>query len=359
MRAMRILFATGAPFPPEVFSGAESSVAELISEVRQRGHVCSVVAGVHGRARRWAEHARWHLSGGLPMADWASGYAVWRVHPGRVPEVVHAQLDARRPALVVTWNLDCAEIAWAATRLGVPALVWVPDVEFGAYLERLPPVAIAACSGFVARRLGERTGVRPPVLRPLVRLEDYRAPRRDPQHVTLIHPSPLKGLEVVLAVARVLRHRRFALVDSWRVSRRERAWLRLRLAGLPNVRLQPPVPDARAIYARTALLMVPSQCEDASPRVVLEAQVNDIPVVASDIGGIPEVMGAGGMLVPPQAPARVWADAVESVLSSASRVAELAEEGRANAQRPELAPRHIADRFLALADEIATGRVAA
>src|SRR5262249_20325346 len=120
-----------------------------------------------------------------------------------------------------------------------------------------------------------------------------------------------------------------------------------------NVTLLGPVADMRTVYARTALLLVPSQVEDASPRVVLEAQVNGIPVVASAVGGIPEILGAGGVLVPPDARAEVWAEAVEAILASPARAAELGALGRANAARPELGAARVADDFLALAEELA------
>jgi glycosyltransferase involved in cell wall biosynthesis len=55
--------------------------------------------------------------------------------------------------------------------------------------------------------------------------------------------------------------------------------------------------DFREFYGRISVLLGPSLVEDAFPRVILEAVVNGIPVVANRVGGIPEALGEGGLLV--------------------------------------------------------------
>jgi hypothetical protein len=51
--------------------------------------------------------------------------------------------------------------------------------------------------------------------------------------------------------------------------------------------------------------MVPST-DEAFGRVIVEAQVNGIPVVARRTGGIPEALGDAGVLLPPDAPGAAW-----------------------------------------------------
>jgi glycosyltransferase involved in cell wall biosynthesis len=55
--------------------------------------------------------------------------------------------------------------------------------------------------------------------------------------------------------------------------------------------------DFREFYGRISVLLVPSLVEDAFSRVILEAAANGIPVVANRVGGIPEALGEGGLLV--------------------------------------------------------------
>jgi glycosyltransferase involved in cell wall biosynthesis len=59
---------------------------------------------------------------------------------------------------------------------------------------------------------------------------------------------------------------------------------------------------ARAAFARGRILVVPSRAESL-PYVVLEAAAGGVPIIASNVGGIPEIFGPdGGALVPPGDP---------------------------------------------------------
>jgi glycosyltransferase involved in cell wall biosynthesis len=69
---------------------------------------------------------------------------------------------------------------------------------------------------------------------------------------------------------------------------------------------------ARQAFTAGRLLVVPSRA-DSLPYVVIEAGGAGIPMVASGVGGIPEIIGENGVLVPPQDPARL-AQAIAAAL---------------------------------------------
>jgi glycosyltransferase involved in cell wall biosynthesis len=69
---------------------------------------------------------------------------------------------------------------------------------------------------------------------------------------------------------------------------------------------------ARQAFAHGRLLVVPSRA-DSLPYVVIEAGGAGIPIVASGVGGIPEILGPDGNLVPAKDPARL-AQAIGSAL---------------------------------------------
>jgi glycosyltransferase involved in cell wall biosynthesis len=72
---------------------------------------------------------------------------------------------------------------------------------------------------------------------------------------------------------------------------------------------------------------------EGTPNVVLQAMAARRPVVATDVGGIPEIMidGETGFLVPPRNP-RVMAERVASLLDDPARAEQLGKAGRHHAE---------------------------
>lgn len=83
------------------------------------------------------------------------------------------------------------------------------------------------------------------------------------------------------------------------------------------------IDDPRTVYAAAHCLVLPSRTEGL-PAVLIEAGLSGLPVVASDVGGISEiVIPATGQLVPPGDPAAV-ATALRDVLARPAACAEAA-----------------------------------
>jgi glycosyltransferase involved in cell wall biosynthesis len=89
------------------------------------------------------------------------------------------------------------------------------------------------------------------------------------------------------------------------------------------------------VYAAADLLVLPSHSETYG-MVVTEALARGIPVLATEVGGVPEALGAGplpGLLVPAHQPAQL-ADALRSWLGEGDLRARLRD--RAAERRPTL-----------------------
>jgi glycosyltransferase involved in cell wall biosynthesis len=73
--------------------------------------------------------------------------------------------------------------------------------------------------------------------------------------------------------------------------------------------------DVPEIVRGARALVAPSTCYEGAPRSILEAYAAGVPVIATEIGGLPEVVddGASGVLVPPGR-AEKWSEAVERLL---------------------------------------------
>jgi glycosyltransferase involved in cell wall biosynthesis len=89
--------------------------------------------------------------------------------------------------------------------------------------------------------------------------------------------------------------------------------------------------QARKAFTFGRLLVVPSRA-DSLPYVVIEAGGARIPIIASGVGGIPEILGQDGNMVPPEDPARLAAaiaealDDPDAARASAERLGERVRE---------------------------------
>jgi glycosyltransferase involved in cell wall biosynthesis len=103
----------------------------------------------------------------------------------------------------------------------------------------------------------------------------------------------------------------------------ERALERLQL--MNDVTMVGQQNDVRPYFAVATLYVMPSHSE-GSPLALLEAMAARIPTVASNAGGIPEIVTSGrhALLVPPRAP-ETLAAAIEQLLKNPQEAARLAE----------------------------------
>jgi glycosyltransferase involved in cell wall biosynthesis len=354
---MRILYASKRGYIPQRVDGALFAAHSLLTLLARRGHQCEAVASIDPRHRgRLAVYRMARALSArriLALRDRQPGYPTRRAWDDLVAPVVRSRFERFRPDLVLTQLEGCQAIAREAIAAGVPVIVWIHDnlfTYFKGEVPRGPLLLTVSATDVVAAGMAARLGYDSPVLYPPVDLDRCRAPRAGADMVTLINPVRQKGVEIVLQVAELLPHRRFLLVETWPLSAEQRTGLAQRLKRLPNVTFRRPSPEIRSVYGRTKVLMAPSQLVEAFCTVAFEAHANGIPVVASRIGGIPNTVGEGGILLPPDAPPDAWADAVEGLFDTAAEYERLSQKALANAARPEFDPERIVDRFLGIAE---------
>jgi glycosyltransferase involved in cell wall biosynthesis len=358
-----LLYATRGPFYPEAAGGAEQSDVALFSRLRKLGWrveaLCrSAPREPWARAASRKELERLGLSSRL-LTDEDAGFPCHRlVSAEQGPEAwlpwLDRRIDSLRPDLVAGGpDPGCPLLARARAR-GLPTFFFAHNLAALEVGRPLPEgLHVVADSPRTAERLRPLVRGELATVLELVEPDRYRVARRSPRFVTFVNPVPEKGLHVALEVARRLPEERFLFVKGrWSgVGDEEAERLLAPARELPNVEVWDFRTDMREVYAATATLLVPSQFEEAFGRVILEAHVNAIPVVAAEVGGIPYVLGAGGLLVRPKQDPAGYVEALRRLRASPSLRARMAQDALENSRRPELDPDLQVERFVSFVEE--------
>jgi glycosyltransferase involved in cell wall biosynthesis len=134
-------------------------------------------------------------------------------------------------------------------------------------------------------------------------------------NILFVNPTPIKGVELMFALATHCPDLPFLVVESWGLEPNWLAHCRHRASTLGNIQWLAPQDDMRGVYAQARVLLMPSVWEEAFGRTVLEAQLNGLPVLASNRGALPDTVGDGGRTLDPHAPVEVWVQALRDMLA--------------------------------------------
>lgn len=337
---MKILFVAAQLYFPQLYGGVQTSTDQLCRSLIKKCHnVAVLVKLMPGGFFAWKSRMKMQINqrvfGCKVSRDTTFGYPVWRTwFPEQVVEYVAAK---EKPDLIVLMSGHIMPIGLAAKRTGIPMLAQLHDVAFhaqGGDFRELGHIPCVANSRFTAEKYRQAYGVASTVIYPFIEAEKYQT-ETVRENVTFINPHPRKGLEIALDIARYCPEIPFSFIEGWSLSGGQHRDLMQKLSVLPNVKFFPSQTDMRRIYAKCKVLLVPSICEEAYGRVAAEAQISGIPVVASNRGGLPEAIGAGGILLDPDGPITNWVATVRKLWQDNKCYAELSAAALAHAQRPE------------------------
>jgi glycosyltransferase involved in cell wall biosynthesis len=220
----------------------------------------------------------------------------------------------------------------------LPAALYLHDargVPLAADFER-----VAAVSRFVAGLCAAGAEAIPPIVdRARYRVATSR------ERVLFVNPVPEKGLDTAIELARARPDVPFAFQLGWWLPARFAATLRERVAPLANVELREPSPDPGAIYRDARLLIAPSVAAEAWGRVAREAQASGVPVLAARVGGLPEAVGSGGVVVGPEAGTSGWLAALGRLWDDGDTYAVAAARAGRQAAEPATGSDAVASAF--------------
>lgn len=350
---MRILLATAHPYLPQIVGGAELSTHVMCQQMKNCHHEVAVLAQLspHGLFGLRSRILR-KLSGSRFSTDRGLGYPAYRGWDlaNDLPQVLPR---FRADGVIVTMlGVQSLPLAIAAASTGLPTLVYVRNTglkDCAMNFPRSAHVKFVANSNFTRDFLHKQFGLDAHVIPPIIVPNSYRT-KTDRSHVIFINPHPSKGGDIAVAVAARLPQIPFLFVESWPLDHDVKAKYRQTLSACKNVRWLPPTADMRRIYRQAKFLIMPSRWEETWGRVATEAQVSAIPVIATHVGGLPESVGLGGILMPHSASVDDWVDAVARLWNDDSEYRRLCETAAAHSNRLEIQPAHLIEKIIDLLD---------
>lgn len=190
-----------------------------------------------------------------------------------------------------------------------------------------------------------------------------KAPTRKPEFITFINPSFEKGVNVFMPLAKLAAQEcpeiKFLVVQSrgrWATALKV---LKFNPNDFPNVKIIGHQKDMRPVYASTKALLLPSTWHESGARVIAEALINGIPIIASNTGGSSELVGEGGVILDlpetvrekrgepaNEATAREWLDEIKRIWFDGSYAEALCKKAEHEANKHDVM--HNVDRFLAV-----------
>jgi surfactin synthase thioesterase subunit/glycosyltransferase involved in cell wall biosynthesis len=368
---MRILLAQNALYYPS-HGGGDTSNRLLVEALAARGHRCRVVARipVFGQAGQERYLARLAGLGVCPRAEAGvvsferAGVEIGVVTNASPRAWFAAQAEEFQPEVVLTSTDDPAQLLLdAALRVEGARVVYLaratlavpfgPDCAFPSQAKTARIRAAAAVVGvsrYVADYIRTHAAIEA-VHVPISPLEAGPWPELghlENQFVAMVNPCAVKGIDIFLALADAFPEVAFAAVPTWGTTARDRE----ALASRANITLLDPVDRIDDLLARTRVLLVPSLWAEARSRIVVEAMLRGVPVMASRVGGIPEAKMDVPYLLPVEPIARYqtrldeqmvpvadvprqdlgpWAAALSKLLGDPAHYLEIARASRAAA----------------------------
>ena len=344
---LRIMFLTNRPYLPQKVGGAESSTHEMIEALSKRGNVCAVLSGLGAQPSflQYKNRLKSKIFNEISPVDHSMGYPVYR--GWSVKEAIPEIVEKVNPDVAILMPCDgyANEYTHVLAKSCVPTVLHLRDAEFDALGDphEMNLVGVFSNSNFIADKFHDNFNIETSVFYNVFEREKYEVPEAG-RFVTFINPVEIKGLEIALELARLNPSIPFLFVEGWQLKVKEKQRLFDQLKSLSNVKWYPRVLDMRKVYSQTRLLIVPSQSEEAWGRVVTEAHMSGIPVIASEVGGLPESVGPGGILVNKN-DMTGWHDALNRVWSSFELWEKLSRIAKEYSFRAELSEAYIAERY--------------
>jgi hypothetical protein len=301
-------------FPLEL-NGANIATMELLDYLRRRGNEASMTSFYtsvpfrrsgygpdHDEGAREATRLETTFAGllkGIEYREERLPQAVFDC-PERYPSVVKKVFDVVKAAEInhtISHGNDFYGLI-GTYMTGLPGSFFFHSVSgiretlrYGLSLKLLRTRTVFSASAFLQSRARELLDIDTIVWYPVFNLRKRGQRRTDHVTRTIGYYSSGRYKGDVI-IDRIMERR-----CEWRFIVLGRSHTRRSAVGPPNLHVWGATTDPMGFYDAIDLILVPSVVEEGFSRMVLEACANGIPVIANRVGGIPEAMGNGGVMI--------------------------------------------------------------
>lgn len=333
--------------------GIETFQIGLARALAERGHIVHLYGGEAGGGFRAPEGVEVRTYPYTPRERFPDLGTRFRKFSERLSFALHAGRDLVRgkyDLILASKPFDLPAILYASRRSGARAVFHSGGTEFfpgyGVMVRRLD--GFLACSAYNASRILEYCGVEPRVLwngidterfRPLPRnvelAERYGILEYEAVVVSACRLVGLKGIRYAIEAVRMLadegRPVRYLVAgegdDRPRLEALSRA---LRTTGRIVFTGELPNDQLPELYSLADVAVFPTIGEEAFGISIAEALSCGVPVVATRVGGVPEVVPEGGGIFVPPRDGEAIAEVLRGLFADPERRRRMGETGRAH-----------------------------
>jgi len=318
---MKILFANGRQTYPLFRGGDGVSIHEILTQLSQDGHEVTVLGKINPITQPPTSitevfNKLIKLSIRINKQKHSLLYQVGN-YKAIMSESDFFETDLKnylgknKPDIVLTQLEDSHKVINICHSIGVKSICFIHDhdpLNFQVLNISHKTNAIIFNSKNTHRHFGQFCKCLNKVIYPGVNFQNYITNKSHNKYLLFINPINIKGAQIVNFLINKFPQENFMIVKGWKP-------MEFKLNNRKNIKVVERSLDMKSVYSETKLLLVPSQWEEAFGRIIPEAGINKIPSLSSKIGGVPEAVGRGGMLVDDFANPEAWENSLKELIT--------------------------------------------
>lgn len=200
-----------------------------------------------------------------------------------MPDIIFTQLNGLKKIMEINRTCKCKIIYFFHSYIKTNQS---SVLDFDVNLLRNEGIKKIICiSEYIKSNLPDELKEKAYVIYPYINQYKYKHEVLLRKNITFFNPIKMKGIEIVLKLAKILPEIFFEIYETWQPTPR----IYLDISNqYKNIIIHKHT--EKDLYKNTKIFIMPSQCPEGFGRGIVESGLNGIPTIASLVGGIPEAM---------------------------------------------------------------------